>query len=85
MLSIFRIGGEKALSTALSDWYKRPDKDHIKWALKHPTDVIENDHLALQEQNLWALSADIEFTPTIFIDGRKLPRNYSISELKHFI
>jgi hypothetical protein len=33
----------------------------------------------------WCEEAEISFTPTIFINGRRLPEKYRIEELKYIL
>ena len=69
---------------ALDDWYLADKKDYEIFAGKYPM----NGELQLQEDKLdamkqWCDAAEITHTPTIFINGRRLPETYSISELKN--
>lgn len=69
---------------ALDDWYLADKKDYEVFAGKYPL----NGELNEQESKLdlmrkWCDEAEIAFTPTIFVNGRRLPETYSINELKN--
>jgi len=69
---------------ALDDWYMADKKDYDVFAAKYPL----NGELELQGNKLdlmkhWCIEAEITGTPTIFINGRRLPETYSINELKN--
>lgn len=71
---------------ALDDWYNADKKDYEAFAAKYPL----NGELKQQEEKInamdkWCREAGIRATPTIFINGRALPENYNISELKNIL
>ena len=39
----------------------------------------------LNARKTWCDETKIEFTPTFFINGYKLPKNYKIDEVKYFL
>jgi uncharacterized membrane protein len=69
---------------ALNDWYMAGKKDYEIFAAKYPM----NGELKQQEPKIdlmkqWCDDAEITATPTIFINGRRLPETYNINELKN--
>jgi uncharacterized membrane protein/thiol-disulfide isomerase/thioredoxin len=71
---------------ALDDWYLADKKDYDVFAAKYPI----NGELIAQETKIdlmkkWCDEAEIAYTPTIFINGRRLPEIYSINELKNIL
>lgn len=69
---------------ALDEWYGADRKDYYAFAEKYPM----NGELAKQGEKLsdmssWCRQAEVTHTPTLFINGRKLPDNYNIQELKN--
>lgn len=79
--------GERGLAEkALDDWYLAEKKDYNTFAAKYPM----NGELAEQNPKLdamekWCNDAQIAFTPTIFVNGKKIPENYNVQELKHIL
>jgi len=71
---------------AMDDWYLSIPKDYEKFAAKYPL----NSELKLQGDKLevmsaWCEKAEIFETPTFFINGKKMPVDYSINDLKFIL
>ncbi len=83
-LAIAGKGNSTLTERALDDWYITKEKEYKVFAEKYPM----NDELQLQDSKIeamhnWYLSAEIIGTPTFFINGKKLPSDYHLNELKH--
>ena len=70
---------------ALNDWYSQSTKKYDQWALKYP--VAHHDDLpeVTKKQKAWCELTEIMFTPTIFIDGYKLPEPYRLEDIKYLL
>jgi uncharacterized membrane protein/glutaredoxin len=84
LLAIAAKGNLQLSEKALDDWYMADKKDYELFAAKY----LMNGELKLQEAKLesmskWCENAEIRATPTIFINGKRLPETYSINELKN--
>lgn len=76
---------------ALDDWYLAEKKDYGSFASKY----IMNGELKEQEPEIenpdsyreseWCKQAEISYTPTIFVNGHRLPEKYSLQELKYIL
>ncbi|MBC6110621.1 thioredoxin domain-containing protein [Pedobacter fastidiosus] len=70
---------------ALNNWYQQSSRNYEQWAIKYP---IENNH-SLNEvtriQKAWCELTEITFTPTIFINGYKLPNPYQFEDIKYLL
>lgn len=64
----------------LHDWYA--DMDFEKFSKKYPLSNKENVDELLKQHELWSSESEIKFTPTIFINGHELPRQYQTDDLK---
>ena len=61
------------IEQALTDWYA--SKRYAEWSVKYPVkDLVEKN--ALADYHNWVNQNGIESTPTIFVNGRKLPFPY---------
>lgn len=71
------------LQQMLTDWFDWMDytKWRVKWETKNEIDISLRE---LQHAN-WIANSSIEFTPTFFINGRKLPNRYGLEDLKLLI
>ena len=86
LLAIAAGQDEQKTKTALDDWYLAEKKDYAAFANKYPL----NGELAKQAGKIdamdkWCKATDIQFTPTIFINGYQLPDAYSIGDLEYFL
>lgn len=76
--------GRKLL--ALKEWYEQAEKNFDTWAQKYPIDSRRKDWVSItNEHNDWCLLANIEVTPTLFIDGYHLPKQYQLEDLRWLI
>jgi uncharacterized membrane protein len=74
-----------SLKKALDDWYEQKQKDYDAWAKEHPMTIQTPNTGALEKQKEWCKLTEIKGTPTIFINGRKLPKPYQTEDIKYFI
>ncbi|GAA4419070.1 hypothetical protein GCM10023187_53050 [Nibrella viscosa] len=71
---------------AISDWYKSPEKNFDKWAKKHPTyNYVENYDLIIRCNENWCREASIETTPTLYMDGYKIPTQFKLSDISKIV
>jgi hypothetical protein len=74
-----------SLKHALDDWYEQKQKDYDAWAKIYPIKSKTNNNRALEMQKDWCKKTEVTSTPTIFINGRKLPKPYQTEDIKYFI
>ncbi len=77
---------EEIIKHALDEWYLSEKKDYEVFAAKYPM----NGELAKQGNKMeamdkWCKEIDIQFTPTIFINGYQLPDAYNIEDIQYFL
>ena len=86
LLAIAEKGEIKSTREALDDWYNAKEKAYDVFAAKHPVNgELKRQTEKIEAMHNWCKKMEIEFTPTIFIDGQKLPDAYSIGDLKYFL
>ena len=67
---------------ALEDWYSQKNKDYDMWAKQYPLEEPIEDHGAIcKSHRQWCLNADILVTPTIYVNGHKMPESYKLENL----
>jgi uncharacterized membrane protein len=70
--------------TALGDWYKAKNKNYEAYAEKYPVSVdFEHQKLMLIAMDNWCHEENIQFSPTYFVNGKRLPQSYSLGDLKN--
>jgi protein-disulfide isomerase len=74
-----------ALKHALDDWYEQKQKNYEAWAKEHPVKSQTAHTEVLKTQREWCKLTEVTGTPTIFINGRRLPHNYQTEDIKYFI
>lgn len=76
-----------SLHQALEDWYTSPQKQYEAFAENYPIDNLEDEKLdtCIKAMSDWCNFHKISATPTVFIDGFKLPKNYSIDVLAYIL
>jgi len=85
LTSLNQLPDKTLVGNALSDWYKHQHKRYEFWAEKYPSNLNDETILAINKQNEWCEMADITFTPTILVNGYKLPQPYHPSDLRYLI
>jgi uncharacterized protein YeaO (DUF488 family) len=71
---------------ALDDWYLADKKDYEVFSAKYPMNgELKNQEAQVEDMKTWCKEAGITHKPTLFINGKALPANYSINELKYVL
>ena len=69
---------------ALGDWYNGKDKNYDSYARKYPVEFnFEDQQPKLASMDEWCKKEKIAFTPTYYVNGRMLPEDYNIEDLKN--
>ncbi|MEE1963463.1 vitamin K epoxide reductase family protein [Allomuricauda taeanensis] len=68
---------------AMDSWYLAKDKDYEQFAKAYELngELLRQDHKVLA-MNEWCKAEKITHTPTIFINGYELPKEYSVDDLR---
>jgi uncharacterized membrane protein len=86
LLAIAAEGDADKTEQSLDDWYLPEEKDYEKFALKYPMNgELKRQDREIEAMSKWCTDADITHTPTIFVNGHRLPENYNIEELKNIL
>lgn len=81
---ILKTANEGNVEALIRDWYQSMDLDSFKKLHACVNENLvgkESASLALQFYEEWTINAKIDGTPTFFINGRRLPKEYSWVEL----
>lgn len=86
LLAIESKGDPTLTHQALDDWYRTEKKDYHVFASNYPM----NGELMLQEEKIklmeeWCGKEQVSHTPTIFINGYELPKEYTVEDLKYVL
>lgn len=84
-LSALYMKADNCIHKAMNDWYSSSKKDYETWALKYPIVLTPEVDEVTQRQSKWCHSVKITATPTVLINGYKLPDLYRIDDLKYLL
>lgn len=71
---------------ALDNWYMADKKNYEVFAKKYTMNgELEQQNLKIEAMHQWCKAEKITQTPTIFINGYELPKEYAIEELKEVL
>jgi uncharacterized membrane protein/glutaredoxin len=81
-LAIDEQGDKTITQKALDSWYTAKEKDYDSFSKKHPMkgELAEQEE-KIKAMNTWCIAEKITHTPTIFINGYELPKEYSVEDL----
>ncbi|NSL88809.1 thioredoxin domain-containing protein [Chitinophaga sp. Mgbs1] len=85
LLAIQEKYGSEKVQQALDDWYLAREKNYETFALKYPMNgELQTQREKIHAMRNWCDAMKIRATPTIYINGKELPDNYRVAELKNF-
>ena len=86
LLAIAAEGNMSKTESALDDWYLNVEKDYDLFATKYPMNgQLKAQAAKIEAMSKWCDITDVTHTPTIFINGFRLPESYKIEELKYIL
>ncbi|WP_288880208.1 vitamin K epoxide reductase family protein [Pedobacter panaciterrae] len=86
-LTRLNLSGNMQLAQhSLDEWYQLAHNGgYQQWADKYPAEEDIRSHLIIEKQKDWCQQVDVRFTPTILINGYKLPNPYTIDDLQYLL
>ena len=83
-LSLYHEGGD--MEPILTEWYTAPTKNVEDFILKHPVKVQSTNWNKDNAKAMFHFCEEMKITgtPTLFINGFRLPDTYSVMDLKYF-
>lgn len=73
------------VKNALHDWYSQDQKNYEKWAKQYPVTLDESRFKLLDKQRDWCDIAEVRSTPTLMINGYRLPKTYRLQDIKYML
>lgn len=85
-LTINALGDRQKMKQALDDWYMAPKKNYEVFAKKHPLEgKLKMQYREITAMYNWCKSENITHTPTLFINGHEIPKEYNIEDLSEIL
>lgn len=86
LLAIDSQGDKNKTQESLGWWYKSEKKDYGEFSKIFPmNDRLEQQYEKIRDMNEWCKNEKISHTPTIFINGFELPKEYSVEDLQEVL
>jgi uncharacterized membrane protein len=86
LLSVAAKGETKETVQAVDDWYSAEQKNYEKFALRYPMNgELKQQDAKIEAMDKWCQDAAITYTPTIYVQGKRLPDTYRVEELKNIL
>lgn len=85
LIAIYQHNNIDTTRKIYSDWFTKGKLEKELFFEKHLIN-FENEKIETEFKNheLWKLNSRLSPTPTIFVNGHKLPNNYKIEDLAYF-
>jgi len=85
LMALNALPDKKIVIRAMHDWYEKKQKNVEEWQAAYPVELDQNDISKLDRQKDWCTFAEITFTPTLLLNGYRLPHLYALSDLKYML
>jgi hypothetical protein len=70
---------------ALNDWYEQKQKNYEAWAKLYPIALNGIEYQKMEQQKAWCQLAEVTATPTLLLNGYRLPQLYQLTDLKYML
>lgn len=84
-ISLNMLNDKVLIKEALSDWFEQNHKKYETWAKRYPVYINAKSEEIIAKQKAWCSMVEVQFTPTILINGYKLDDPYSLEDAKYLI
>jgi uncharacterized membrane protein/thiol-disulfide isomerase/thioredoxin len=85
LMALNELPDKNKVKQALHDWYEQKQKDYKAWAKVHPVTLDETKFYKLDRQQEWCNLAEVTATPTLLVNGYRLPEAYQIQDIKYLL
>jgi len=59
--------------------------DYNKWSQKYPVEISDRQFAMLKENVAWFKEHKVHGTPTAFLNTKKIPDNFDITDIQYMI
>ena len=85
LMALNEVADKSKVKDALHDWYDQKQKNYDAWAKAYPVQLIEAEFYKLDKQKDWCTLAEVSGTPTLLLNGYRLPPLYQLPDLKYML
>jgi uncharacterized membrane protein/protein-disulfide isomerase len=84
-MALYELCDKTVVKNALHDWYEQKQKNYEAWAKTYPVKLNEAEFYKLDKQRAWCSLAEVSGTPTLLLNGYRLPQLYQLPDLKYML
>jgi uncharacterized membrane protein len=85
LMALNELADKTIVRKALHDWYEQTQKNYETWAKVYPVELKETEFYKIDRQRDWCKMAEVEVTPTMLINGYRMPELYQLPDLKYML
>ncbi|RKR82056.1 thioredoxin-like protein [Mucilaginibacter gracilis] len=85
LMALNHLTDKTLIKRALHDWYEQKQKSYEAWAKVYPVTLDESKFKVLERQRAWCDLAEVKATPTILVNGSRLPDSYQLHDIKYML
>lgn len=85
LMALNELADKTIVKRAMNDWYEQKQKDYKAWAKVYPVEVNEAGFYKIDNQKNWCEMAEVTATPTLLLNGYRLPEYYQLPDLKYML
>jgi len=85
LMALNQLADKEIIKKALNDWYNQKQKDYKAWAKVYPVELNEAEYHKIDSQKAWCEMAEVTATPTLLLNGYRLPEHYQLPDLRYML
>ena len=85
LMALNQLADKEIIKKALNDWYEQKQKNYQAWAKVYPVELNETEYYKIDNQKAWCEMAEVTATPTLLLNGYRLPEYYQLPDLKYML
>jgi len=85
LMALNNLHDKTIVRKALHDWYEQKQKSYEAWAKIYPIELQETEFYKIDRQHEWCEMAEVTATPTLVLNGYRLPQLYQLPDLKYML
>jgi len=85
LVALNEFEDKELVKQALNDWYEQKQKNYETWAKAYPVALNGVEYHKIDKQNAWCQLAEVTATPTLLLNGYRLPDLYQLPDLKYML
>ncbi|MDB5142972.1 MAG: hypothetical protein JWQ66_1685 [Mucilaginibacter sp.] len=85
LMALNELPDKTIVKKALNDWYAQKQKNYKAWARIYPVQLNEANYQKIDRQKAWCEIAEVIATPTVLLNGYRLPDLYQVTDLKYML